>query len=190
MLSLWTLMLTLLSSSSSLPGVPGTAVESAAPAPGISLTASSQQAGHWTQPFQALELQTRRPEELRLASLQTLNGVALDWSSRELVAAMGEPVRITYDSITGYTEYHYPEVTAGLYDDTVYYVHADKLQGGIHVNGQFIPLTRKGLDLFLGNPSSRAEDGEVYSREEKVLKVYTSQDGNRTGADLFDEIIS
>ncbi len=152
----------------------------------------SQQTAQWTQPLrtQELGLNIRKPEDLRLDSFQTLNGVSLDWSRKQLLQAKGKPAEIVKDEITGYTEYRYPGVTAGLYEDVVYYVHADHVEHGMLLNGHFIPLTGNGMNLYLGEPDFRAEDGDVYSRTPNALKVYRDESGHLAAVDLFNEFTS
>ncbi|ANS75829.1 hypothetical protein AWM70_15570 [Paenibacillus yonginensis] len=189
MLSLWILLLGLTAST----GQPDVSVTPAAAGLYAGFAGlGSQQTALWTQPSrtQALDSYSRKPEKLRLESFQTLNGVSLDWSREQLLQAKGSPDKIVKDEITGYTEYRYPDVTAGLYEDAVYYVHVDAIRQGIRVNGQFISLKNNGMNPYFGEPDYRAEDGDVYIRQPNAVKIYRGETGLPAAVDLFNEFTS
>lgn len=120
------------------------------------------------------------------SNFEQLNGVAPGASSKQLVAAKGWPQQVSRDPFTGYTEYHYGDVTAGLYEGYVYYAHIEGAPEHIELNGQTVFLKDQKLFQMLGKPDYRAEDGDVYEGGENALKIFRGSGRTITGIDLFD----
>lgn len=124
----------------------------------------------------------------RSESFETVNDISL-WDRKEnLFNKKGEALQVNEIPITGCTEYVYDEMTVGICDDLVSYVHIDASFGTFRVNGIDITISEKGMTDTLGVPQFYAEDGEVYIRGEQAIKVYKdSLTGTIQGVDFFDE---
>jgi len=124
----------------------------------------------------------------RSESFETVNDISL-WDRKEdLINKKGESLQVNEIPILGCTEYVYDEMTVGICDDLVSYVHVDAIVGTFRVNRIDISISEKGIVDTLGVPQFYAEDGEVYIRGEQAIKVYKdSLTGTIQGVDFFDE---
>lgn len=125
-----------------------------------------------------------------ISSFDSLAGVSLYMPKEELLQVKGTPLTITPDPWQGCQEYHYAELSAGVCEDAVLYVHVTPAQAGqfgLRLNEQRIDPLRNNLSEMLGTPDFVAEDGDVYMRGNVALKVYrNAQTGEWDGIDLFD----
>lgn len=126
--------------------------------------------------------------EERIDSYETLNGIALADTAEDVVRKLGEPLEVTQDPLIGTTEYHYKDMTVGLFDGLTDYVHVEPSAKSIQVNDQSILLTTGHITASLGEPFFEGEDGDVYVQDHQVIKVFKDQtDGDIVGVDLFFE---
>ncbi|MEC0093264.1 hypothetical protein [Paenibacillus macquariensis] len=132
--------------------------------------------GHYDQPLMSTE------------PFETVNDISLWDRKEELFNKKGEALQVNEILITGCTEYVYDEMTVGICDDLVSYVHVDAGVGTFRVNGIDITISEKEMTDTLGTPQFYAEDGEVYIRGGQAIKVYKdSLTGTIQGVDFFDE---
>ncbi|MBY3623112.1 hypothetical protein HGO21_26765 [Acinetobacter sp. CUI P1] len=123
----------------------------------------------------------------------SLQGVALYATKEELLLTKGNPLTVTNDPLLGTEEYQYADVTVGVGEGFVQYVHVSPTQAeqfGLHVNGVEIDPLKDNVQSTLGNPYFIAEDGDVYMRGNNALKIYRNLAGEFEGIDLFDSISS
>ena len=133
----------------------------------------------------SMPLDSVRTEEV-IDGYETLNGIALTDRSEDVVRKMGEPLEVTRDPLLGTTEYHYQDMTVGLYEGLTEYVHVEPTARSIQVNNQSILLTTGHISTSLGEPDYKGEDGDVYVQDHQAIKVFKDQDaGIITGVDLF-----
>lgn len=118
--------------------------------------------------------------------IDTLNDVSLADTRKDVISKKGKPVKITKDPLTGYTEYHYKDVTVGLFEDQVYYVHLGAGSKEMKVNEQWVELQPASLTRIFGPADYIAEDGVVYTRGYSAIKIYKNPRGGIQGIDLFD----
>ncbi|OAB36935.1 hypothetical protein PMSD_11605 [Paenibacillus macquariensis subsp. defensor] len=119
---------------------------------------------------------------------ETVNDISLWDRKEELFNKKGEALQANEIPMTGCTEYVYDEMTVGICDDLVSYVHVDASVGTFRVNGIDISISEKGMTDTLGVPQFYAEDGEVYIRGEQAIKVYKdSLTGTIQSVEFFDE---
>ncbi|MEC0372665.1 hypothetical protein [Paenibacillus chibensis] len=117
----------------------------------------------------------------------TMNGISLNDTKKDLLAKKGKPLRVTQDRLSGCTEYHYQDVSTGLCGGIVDYVHVDASSGKMQVNGTWVPLSKAEIERAFGKPQFVAEDGNVYIRGYHAIKVYQHPDsGALQGVDFFD----
>ncbi|MGN7765150.1 hypothetical protein [Paenibacillus sp. 22594] len=125
-----------------------------------------------------------------ITAFDSLAGVPLYMPEEELMRVKGPPLAVTPDPWQGCEEYHYTDMSAGICDGAVLYVHvtpAEAGQYGLYLNGQQIDPQKNNLPELLGSPDFVAEDGDVYMRGSTALKIYrNSQTGEWNGIDLFD----
>ncbi|WP_339281423.1 hypothetical protein NST94_25920 [Paenibacillus sp. FSL H8-0282] len=123
----------------------------------------------------------------------SLQGVALYTTKEELLLTKGNPLAVTNDPLLETVEYHYADVTVGVGEGVVLYVHVAPPQAqqfGLHVDGVEIDPLTDNLQDTLGKPYFIAEDGDVYLRGNNALKIYRNLAGEFEGIDLFDSISS
>jgi hypothetical protein len=123
----------------------------------------------------------------------SLQGVALYATKEELLLAKGDPLAVTNDPLQGTEEYQYADVTVGVGEGYVLYVHVSPSQAqqfGLQVNGVGIDPMKDNVQSTLGKPYFIAEDGDVYMRGNNALKIYRNLAGEFEGIDLFDSISS
>jgi hypothetical protein len=125
-----------------------------------------------------------------ISSFDSLSGVSLYMPEEALLLAKGTPLHIANDPWQDCLEYQYADVSAGVCDGTVLYVHASPAQAaqfGLRLNDTDLnPATMNAQDM-LGTPDFVAEDGDVYIRGSAALKIYRDTGtGEWTGIDLFD----
>lgn len=119
----------------------------------------------------------------------TLNGIALSDTKKDVLAIKGKPLQVTRDQWTGCHEYHYKDAAVGICDGMVNYVHVEAAVGKMMVNGAWIPLKSPDIEQTLGKPQFVAEDGKVFIRGFHAIKVYADPDsGALQGVDFFDSI--
>ncbi|MEC0172293.1 hypothetical protein [Paenibacillus graminis] len=125
-----------------------------------------------------------------IGSFNSLAGVSLYMPLEELLQVKGSPLAVTPDPWQGCREYHYADMSAGICEGAVLYVHVtptEARQYGLYLNDQRIEPHRNNLVEILGTPDFVAEDGDVYMRGSTALKIYrNSQTGEWDGIDLFD----
>lgn len=125
-----------------------------------------------------------------IGSFNSLAGVSLYMPLEELLQVKGSPLAVTPDPWQGCREYHYADMSAGICEGAVLYVHVtptEARQYGLYLNDQRIEPHRNNLIEILGTPDFVAEDGDVYMRGSTALKIYrNSQTGEWDGIDLFD----
>ncbi|USB32625.1 hypothetical protein [Paenibacillus sp. YPG26] len=122
----------------------------------------------------------------RVDEFDTLSDISLSDQTKDVIGKKGKPDKVTHDKLTGYTEYHYKDVTVGLYDDQVYYVHLGAKVKEMKVNEQWIALQPSALERALGPADYIGQDGEVYTRGYSAIKIYRDAQGAVQGIDLFD----
>lgn len=125
-----------------------------------------------------------------IQSFESLAGVSLYMPEEELLRVKGTPLAVTPDPWQECLEYQYADMSAGICNGIVLYVHVTPGQAGqfgLQLNGMEIDPARNNLRELLGSPDFAAEDGDVYLRGSKALKIYrNSQTGEWEGIDLFD----
>lgn len=122
---------------------------------------------------------------------ETVNDISLLDHKEDIIHKKGEPLHVNEISFTGCTDYEYDDMTIGICEDWVNYVHVDAIVGTFKVNGQDIRITEKQISDVLGTPQFHAEDGEVYIRGDQAIKVYNDPlTGTIQGIDFFDETSS
>lgn len=129
-----------------------------------------------------------------ISRFETLSGTRLFTTEMELLAAKGDPIDIVSDPWQGCMEYQYEDMSAGVCNGAVIYVHVNPTQArmnGLYLNGVEIDPVKNNLREILGSPDFRAEDGDVYMRGSTALKIYRdTESGEWLGVDLFDEYSS
>lgn len=125
-----------------------------------------------------------------ISSFDSLSGIYLYMTEEELLQTKGNPERIAEDPWGDCLEYQYADISAGICDGIVLYVHASPsqaLQFGLKLNAQELNPLANNLQELLGSPDFEAEDGDVYIRGSAALKVYRNMEtGEWDGIDLFD----
>ncbi|MET3209150.1 UNVERIFIED_CONTAM: hypothetical protein ABIC26_002091 [Paenibacillus sp. PvR008] len=144
---------------------------------------SPHTAGHVVRAVQTIPAKNAVP-----ADFHTLNGISLDDTRMDVLKKRGKPLRVKKDMLLLSTEYQYPDVVVGLRDDMVSYVHVDPAAGRIKVNDEWLPLKRQTLDKALGGSQFTAEDGEVYVRGQRAIKVFMDESSDQPKyVEFFDE---
>lgn len=124
-----------------------------------------------------------------IAMFDSMNEISLADNMETVIDKRGEPDQVTYDKITGYTEYAYPDITVGFYDDIVYYVQLQSTEQSMNLNGHWIQLQEDELQRSLGTVDFEADDGDVYIRGLAAVKIYRDSDTDAViGVDLFDTV--
>ncbi|MDQ0196157.1 hypothetical protein [Paenibacillus wynnii] len=121
---------------------------------------------------------------------ESLSDVELFATEEELLEQRGLPLDIKKDPWQGCLEYQYEELSAGICEGIVLYVHVTPYQAREHVlsvNGIELDPEKGDIQDLLGAPDFKAEDGDVYIRGSNALKIYRDQvSGEWLGIDLFD----
>ncbi|MNJ34185.1 hypothetical protein D3C77_288850 [compost metagenome] len=118
-----------------------------------------------------------------------MGDVTLYDDRESVVRKKGKPLSVNKNVYSGYTEYQYKDITVGLYEDMVYYVHIDASPEKIKVNGKWLVLHKQELKQAFGEPDFEAEDGDVYIRDLAAIKIYRDPATKAiVGVDLFDTI--
>ncbi|MNO19922.1 hypothetical protein D3C76_96660 [compost metagenome] len=125
-----------------------------------------------------------------ISRFDSLAGVSLYMPLEELLQVKGKPLAVNPDPWQGCEEYHYADMSAGICEGAVLYVHVTPYQAGqygLYLNGRRIEPHKNNPAEVLGIPDFVAEDGDVYMRGSTALKIYrNSQTGEWDGIDLFD----
>lgn len=108
-----------------------------------------------------------------MSQFKALNGISLDDREQDVLRKKGKPLRVTEDWLLRSTEYHYADSVVGIRDGYVDYVHVDPEAKQVKINDRWLPLNRDALARELGGVQFAAEDGDVYIRGHKAIKVYT-----------------
>lgn len=126
----------------------------------------------------------------RINSFDSLAGASLYMSKEELLLAKGTPLNIAPDPWQECLEYQYADMSAGICEGAVTYIHVTPAQAGqygLKLNGETLNPANNNVGELLGTPDFVAEDGDVYIRGNAALKIYrNSQSGEWDGIDLFD----
>lgn len=129
-----------------------------------------------------------------ISHFDSLAGVRLFSTEQELLDQKGAPLDIVMDPWQGCLEYQYEEMSAGICDGAVLYVHVSPDQArkyGLSINGVELDPAQNNLPEVLGAPDFKAEDGDVYMRGNIALKIYRDTlTGEWQGIDLFDGNLS
>lgn len=144
----------------------------------------------WQHPFPAQAAENGRETRRTMGAFDSMGGISLYDDLKSVLSKKGEPDSVEKDPYTGYIECQYGNLTVGLYEDLVYYVHTGFAPQNISVNDISIPLQEPWLSHFFGEPDFVAEDGDVYIRGSAALKIYKDPAGKIIGVDLFDEAAS
>ncbi|WHX48437.1 hypothetical protein QNH46_20550 [Paenibacillus woosongensis] len=130
-----------------------------------------------------------------ITEFESMGEVSLFDDRDSVIRKKGKPLSINKDVYSGYTEYQYKDITVGLSEDFVYYVHVDVdasaegCPGKIQLNGQWLPLQKQEIAQALGEPDLKAEDGDVYIRDLAAVKIYRHPATKAiVGVDMFDTI--
>lgn len=124
-----------------------------------------------------------------IGEFHSMGDVTLHDDRESVVRKKGQPLSISKDAYSGYTEYRYEDITVGLYEDLVYYVHVDASPAKIKVNEKWLALEKQELRQAFGEPDFEAEDGDVYIRDLAAIKIYRDPETRAVvGVDLFDTI--
>lgn len=145
------------------------------------------------QPKFALTFEHTFESRTSISSFDSLAGVALYSTEEELLMIKGTPLSIVNDPWQNVLEYQYADVSVGVGDGYVLYVHVSPSQAeqfGINISGVQIDSMNDNLQATLGKPYFIAEDGDVYMRGDHALKIYRNLAGGFAGIDLFDTISS
>ncbi|MBE9915220.1 hypothetical protein G8C92_14400 [Paenibacillus donghaensis] len=122
-----------------------------------------------------------------LQHFDTMNGISLSDTPRDVLVKKGKPLRITHDRWTGCNEYHYKDAVAGICDGMVDYVHIPVSAEKMRINGNWVSLKPSDVENVLGKPQFVSEDGSVFIRGFHAVKLYRDPNtGAVQGADFFD----
>lgn len=125
-----------------------------------------------------------------ISSFNSLAGASLYMSEEKLLLAKGSPLSIAPDPWQECLEYQYADMSAGVCEGAVLYVHVTPAQAGqygLQLNEEKLDPARNNFQELLGTPDFVAEDGDVYLRGSAALKIYRNpQTGEWEGIDLFD----
>lgn len=125
-----------------------------------------------------------------ISRFDSLAGASLYMSEEKLLLTKGTPLRIAPDPWQECLEYQYADMSAGLCNGSVAYIHvtpAQAAQYGLKLNDEALNPANNNVRELLGAPDFTAEDGDVYIRGRAALKIYrNSQSGEWAGIDLFD----
>ncbi|MFM9280371.1 hypothetical protein [Paenibacillus jiagnxiensis] len=123
-----------------------------------------------------------------MSQFMTLNGISLDDREEDVLHKKGKPLKVTEDWLLRSTEYHYADAVVGIRDGYVDYVHVDPEAKRVKLNDRWLPLNRGTLAQELGGVQFAAEDGDVYIRGHKAIKVYADPvSGELLAVELFSE---
>ncbi|MFB5678622.1 hypothetical protein ACE5KN_27370 [Paenibacillus terreus] len=137
----------------------------------------------------AVQAVARHPgQPSSMSDFMTLNGISLDDREEDVLRKKGKPLKVTEDWLLHSTEYHYTDAVVGIRDGYVDYVHVDPEAKQVKINDRWLPLNRGTLAQELGGVQFAAEDGDVYIRGHKAIKVYTNPtSGELLAVELFAE---
>lgn len=125
-----------------------------------------------------------------LSHFESMADVQLFTTEEELLEQKGLPLSIKNDPWQGCLEYQYEDMSAGICEGKVIYVHVTPYQAQLHglsINGIELDPKQGNLQDLLGPPDFKAEDWDVYIRGDLALKIYRDQiTGEWLGIDLFD----
>ncbi|MFB5762980.1 hypothetical protein [Paenibacillus medicaginis] len=128
------------------------------------------------------------PKHSSMSRFITLNGISLDDREEDVLHKKGKPLQVTKDWLLRSTEYHYADAVVGIRYGYVDYVHVDPEVKRVKINDRWLPLNRGTLAQELGRVQFAAEDGDVYIRGHKAIKVYTDPvSGELQAVEFFAE---
>jgi hypothetical protein len=105
--------------------------------------------------------------------LHTVNGISLYDDAAGVLATAGAPDRIAKDSmVKGLNLFEYPGMKIGVADGMTAFVSVPGTAKTILLDGTAVPLTLEALKKALGEPDFTAEDGLVFQRSERLLKIF------------------
>jgi hypothetical protein len=145
------------------------------------------------QPKPVLAFESTLESSSSISRFDSLAGVALYSTEEELLLTKGTPLAVVNDPWQNVIEYQYADVSVGVGDGYVQYVHVSPSQAvefGLYVSGVEIDPVEDNLQATLGKPYLNAEDGDVYMKGNNALKIYRNSTGEFAGIDLFDSISS
>lgn len=145
------------------------------------------------QPKSVLAFEHTYEKSKTISSFDSLAGVTLYSTEEELLETKGTPLTIVNDPWQNVLEYQYADVSVGVGEGYVQYVHISPSQAqqfGINISGVQIDPLKDNLKATLGTPYFIAEDGDVYMEGTHAIKVYRNLTGGFEGIDLFDSISS
>ena len=126
-------------------------------------------------------------------SFRTLNGISLDHGLVDVMARKGQPLKRLDDPYLGCPEFDFEDARIGVCqdEDVIQYIHVEGRMKRFMLNQQLIDMDIDSIRNALGQPYSTAQDGEVFVRGERALKVYMAPGTERIlGIDLFDESVT
>ncbi|KRF30147.1 hypothetical protein [Paenibacillus sp. Soil787] len=105
--------------------------------------------------------------------LHSLKGISLYDNTEAVVAKKGYPLSFVQDPhLKEAFTYEYPDMNIGFQDDIVTFVQIPAKVGHVQINDQRISLTITDVKRLLGEPDFVAEDGIIFQRDEKLIKLF------------------
>jgi hypothetical protein len=121
------------------------------------------------------ELAVLPPIELR-----SVNGISLTDDAPGVLAVAGKPERISQDPLVkDLNIFEYGKMQIGVQDGMVSFLSVSGDADAIVLDNTRLPVTLEAIKKAMGEPDFIAEDGLVFRRSERLLKVFIDPD---TGA--------
>ncbi|WP_438434549.1 hypothetical protein [Gorillibacterium sp. sgz500922] len=115
-----------------------------------------------------------------VTKLGEVNGVSLSDDRETVVAKLGVPVEIAKDPLVPELEiYHYANLDVTFSGPYVHDVAVAQGVSSVTLDGVQVAVTPAALREALGDPDYVAEDGLVYQRGARLLKVYLDEEQHR-----------
>lgn len=105
-------------------------------------------------------------------SYRVINELDLDANVDTVIQLFGEPLERTTDPLLGTEEFHYSELTIGVYEDLVDYIVIPASANQLQLGDVTVTVEMEELKRMLGQPDYTAEDGLVYVQDEVCLKLF------------------
>ncbi|MEO3945530.1 hypothetical protein [Gorillibacterium sp. CAU 1737] len=113
-------------------------------------------------------------------SLVTVNGISLADTRSDVIAKLGVPLEISRDPLIPELElYHYAGLEVTFSGEHVHDLAVPAEEGSLLLDGTSVAITPEAIREALGDPDYVAEDGLVYQRDFRLLKVYLNVDEGR-----------